>query len=86
MGRTTIYTQEHRVLAGLLRDLRDEAGLTQVELAERLGRTQTFVAKYETGQRRIDLVSLRSVCRALGVDLVSVAERFERAVEDAVSK
>lgn len=69
------------MLAGLLRDLRAEAGLTQVELAERLGRTQTFVAKYETGQRRIDLVSLRSVCQALGAELVSVVERFEREIE-----
>lgn len=66
----------------MLRDLRAEAGLSQAQFAERLGRTQTWVAKYETGQRRIDFLDLRVLCQALGVDVVSVVRRFELVVTE----
>ena len=68
------------MLIALLQRLRNEAGLRQVDLAERLGRPQSFVSKYETGERRLDLVELRDVSLALGVSLVDVVEQFERAI------
>jgi transcriptional regulator with XRE-family HTH domain len=46
-----------------LREARKEAGLTQVEVARRLGRSQSFVTKSETGERRLDVVELRSFAR-----------------------
>jgi transcriptional regulator with XRE-family HTH domain len=60
----------------LLREVRQEAGLRQSELAERLGRPQSYVSKYENGDRRLDLVELRELTDALGVDLVRLVERF----------
>jgi transcriptional regulator with XRE-family HTH domain len=77
VGRGAIYSDEHRQLVALLRELRREAGLTQVEVAERLGRPQSYVSKYEQGQRRVDLVDLRAVCNVLGVDLVEVVRRYD---------
>ena len=62
----TIYTPEHRWVVALLRTIRQEAGLRQVDVAQRLGRPQSFVSKYESGQRRLDLVELRAICGALG--------------------
>lgn len=75
-----IYTPEHRKLTALLRSLREDAGLTQVELAGRLRRSQSFVSKYENGQRRLDLVDLRRLARALKLSLPEVAARFEASL------
>ncbi len=80
MASKSIYSEEQRILVGLLRQLREEAGLRQVELAERLNRHQSFVSKYEAGQRRLDLIELRAVAGVLGVSLGELVRRFERAV------
>lgn len=72
-----IYTAEHRRLSALLRDLRDEAGLRQVDVAEALDVPQSFVSKYETGERRLDLIELRQVCQVLGTTLTNLVVRFE---------
>lgn len=68
---------DEKKLLRLLRQVRVEAGLTQAELAERVGRPQSFVSKYETGERRLDVLELREVCRALGVPLAAFANRLE---------
>lgn len=47
---------------------RMEAGLTQVQLAKRLSRPQSFVSKVERGERRLDLVEFLEVARAIGID------------------
>lgn len=65
-------------LRGLLRDVRVSAGLRQVDVAERLGKTQSYVSKYESGERRLTFVEVRDVCIAVGVPLVEFAKRFER--------
>jgi DNA-binding XRE family transcriptional regulator len=70
------HDSEHRRLTSFLRDLRDESGLRQIDLAERLGVHQSFVSKYEGGERRLDLIELQAVCDALGQDLVKVVRRF----------
>jgi transcriptional regulator with XRE-family HTH domain len=49
-----------------LRRARTEARLTQVEVARRLGRSQSFVTKAETGERRLDVVELRAFARIYG--------------------
>jgi transcriptional regulator with XRE-family HTH domain len=75
----TIYGREHRRLTALLRQLREEAGMTQAEVAKRLRHHQSYVSKYESGQRRLDLVELKAVAKALHVSLVSLVRRFERS-------
>lgn len=74
------YTAEHIKLQALLRQVRLEAELRQIDLAERLGETQSFVSKYEAGERRLDLVQLHRVCEALGVPLVELVRRFEEGI------
>lgn len=73
----SIHTEDYRRLCRRLRELRESAGLTQIELAERLGSSQSYVTKYETGDRRLDLIQLRSVCDALGVRLSKLAREFD---------
>ncbi len=69
-----------RALLDVLKAVRSEAGLTQAELARRLGVPQSFVSKYENGERRLDLLEARKVCHALGTSLVDVAQRLEDAL------
>ena len=76
----SIYSAEYLVFLKSLRSTRKRAGLTQQQFANRIGETQSFVSKCERGERRIDLVELRTMCRALGVRLPAFIERFERAV------
>ena len=64
----------------LLRKIRTEAGIRQADLAERLGRPQSFVSKYESGERRLDVIELWEVCRALEVPLVDFARRLEEMI------
>ena len=78
-----IYTPEHRRLTALLRSMRENAGLTQVELAARLKRSQAFVSKYENGQRRLDLVELRKLAIVLGTSLPEIVARFEASLATA---
>ena len=73
----SIYSAEYQRLCGLLRELRHEAGLTQVQVAARLGVPQSFVSKYESGERRLDVVELRHVAGALGVSLRDVLDRLD---------
>ena len=80
----SIHTAEYAALLGLLRDARSSAGLTQHQLAARLGQSQSFVAKMEVGQRRLDLVQLRTVCRALGTTLPEFVARLEERLAAGV--
>lgn len=74
----TIYTREYRVVLRLLREARRASGLTQVDLANKLAITQSLLSKMERGDRRIDVVELRALCTAIGLDLVDFVRRLER--------
>src|SRR5689334_18090231 len=69
--------QQKRLLV-LLRGIRLDAGLTQSELASRLARDQTFVSKYESGERRLDILELREVCQAIGTDFVTFIRKLDK--------
>ncbi len=74
--------EERSLVRTLLREYREAAGLRQQDLADRLGLPQSFVSKVESGERRLDVVELRSVCRALGVSLSEFAARLEGIVRE----
>lgn len=76
--RKSIYSPEQVELLRLLREKRRDAGLSQIELAKLLGRSQSFVSKYESGELRLDLVELNLICRALGISLSSFVRQFEK--------
>lgn len=78
--KKSIHSREYEILRLLLRDLRKAAGVTQVELAERLEETQSAVSKCERGERRLDLVQLRAWCQGVGIPLNKLVAEFERRV------
>ena len=63
-----------------LRLVRLEAGLTQWELAEKLRLDQSYVSRYESGDRRLDLVDIALVCRACGTDLLTFVSSLDLAI------
>lgn len=74
----SLHTPEYEHFRILLIGARLEAGLTQTEVSTRLGRPQSFVAKYEGGERRLDVVEFIQVCAALGVDPQTVLSELQR--------
>jgi transcriptional regulator with XRE-family HTH domain len=64
----SLRSPRHQQLLDELIALRKAKGLTQTQVAERLGRPQSFVAKYEGGERRLDVIEFLDVADALGAD------------------
>jgi len=70
------YSARHQRFRDLLRQIRVEAGLTQVQLAEKLGRPQSYVSKAEMGERRLDFIETLDFCEACGVGLEEFTARL----------
>lgn len=77
----SIHHPDYKKLLRLLRRAREDAGLTQEEVAIKLDEHQSFVSKYESGERRLDLVELRWICKALGINLSTLVKQFEKACQ-----
>lgn len=67
----------YKVLLQALIRARKDAGISQVELAARIGRRQTFVSKYETEERRLDVAEYIAIARAIGVEPCEVMDKAE---------
>ncbi|MSR57634.1 MAG: XRE family transcriptional regulator [Planctomycetaceae bacterium] len=75
----SIFTSAQENLQELLRQIRLGAGLRQSDLAEKLGQPQSFVSKYESGERRLDLLEVRQICHAVGISLGEFVDRLEKS-------
>jgi transcriptional regulator with XRE-family HTH domain len=73
--------EPYEVLRKLLVDARKNAGLTQAELAEKLGRLQSFVSKYERGERRLDVVEFRDVAIGMNLEPASFLAKFYKSLQ-----
>ncbi|WP_207688308.1 helix-turn-helix domain-containing protein [Desulfonema limicola] len=78
--KKSAYSPPQKALQKLLRQIRVDAGLRQNDLAELLDKPQSFVSKYESGERRLDLIELRYICRAIGISLEEFVRKFENIV------
>ena len=76
----SISTRSYAHFLAVLREEREKAGVTQDEMATRLGETQSFVSKCERGERRMDIVELREFCKAMGLTLEKFVKQLERGV------
>ena len=75
--RKSIHAREHVVLRELLTKRREELGLTQRDLGERLKVHHTLVGKVETGERRLDVVEFIDYCKALEIDPCEILKRLK---------
>lgn len=76
---TGLHTDAHRRLVSFLKEARESAGLSQYALADRLAVDQSYIAKYETGRRRIDVVEFLRITRAIGCDYRSILDPLQGA-------
>lgn len=74
----SLHQPEHQALRELLRQARHRAGLNQQTLAKRVNRPQSFVAKYEGGERRLDVIEFLAVCRAMDADPIKLLRALIR--------
>lgn len=86
MGGKKPWDNRRRRLQDMLREARAEAGLKQSELAARIGADQSFVSRYERGERRLDLIELETICKACGVRLSEFVAAFEADTRSAARK
>jgi transcriptional regulator with XRE-family HTH domain len=73
-----LRSPRHRALIAAIVESRKAAGLTQRQLAGKIGRSNSFVWKIEAGERRVDILEFVEVALALKVDPVTLFERFVR--------
>lgn len=68
----TIFSGDHRHLVDVLTQARHDSGLTQADLAARVGKDQTFISIVERGQRRVDVIEFIQLSKAMGRDPVAL--------------
>lgn len=73
-----IHSARHKRLVELLIESRREAGLTQAQVARGLGEHQSFIARLESGERRIDVVELLDLARVIGFDPLEIVADLAR--------
>jgi len=76
MATRANFAEKKRFLS-LVRQMRLDAGLRQADLARKLGEPQSFVSRYESGDRRLDVLELRQICGVLGVSLADFIKQLE---------
>jgi len=82
MRHSNVEVQREKLYT-LLKKFRQDKGIRQVELAQKLGVPQSFVSKYESGDRRLDLLELRQVCDAIGISLKEFIQELENSLNEA---
>jgi transcriptional regulator with XRE-family HTH domain len=76
--KITIYSKENQQLIDLMIQARLKMGITQAELAKLLEKPQSFVSKYENGERRLDVIEFITVCLVLKVDARKIFNKVLR--------
>lgn len=75
------YFDQQTVLVRLLKEIRQHSRLSQNEVANLLNKPQSFVSKYETGARRLDILEIRQICLVLGISLSKFSDLLDKALE-----
>lgn len=81
----SVFTDAYQVLLKTLVAARKDAGISQVELARRLGKPQPFVSYFERGERRVDVIEFYAIASALGYEPVALFERLAAELPDTVT-
>lgn len=77
----SIFSTGHHELVQIITDARKDSGLTQLQLSEKLGRSQSYVSNIERGQRRVDLLEFHAICVVLQRDPVEMFRETVQRIE-----
>ena len=68
----TIYSKEYKAILQKLKKARKKSGLTQTEIAKKLGKPQSFISKIENGERRLDIIELKKMLKLYKIDIKDI--------------
>lgn len=77
----TLGTNQHKALVAALIAAREAAGMTQTQLADALGEYQSFVARLESGERRIDVIEFIRLSRVMGFNAGEILHKVSGILE-----
>lgn len=77
-----IYDPKYKIFLQCLKDARSRSKMTQQEVAAALGCGQSYISKYEQGQKRLDIIEIRNICGCLGISLQELIVDFEERLEE----
>jgi transcriptional regulator with XRE-family HTH domain len=75
-------TSQREKLLLLLRELRKKSAIRQVDLANQLNVPQSFISKYESGARNLDILELRRICKLMGISLQDFVKKLEESLDE----
>ncbi len=78
----SVFTRKYNRFRELLIEARKEINLTQVELSVKLSRPQSYVSKYERGERRLDLIEFLEIAEALEIDPLAFIEKLLEEIQE----
>lgn len=81
VGGKSRDSKDQRIVEALLKELRINSGMRQVDVAAVLGVQQSIVSKYEVGERRLDILEVRHLCKMFGIPLVDFIKELEIRLE-----
>lgn len=76
---SSLHTSRYQVFRKLLIAARERSGLTQVQIAAQLGKPQSYISKYERGERRLDFPEFLALAEVMGIDVVDFLNAFKCA-------
>lgn len=77
---SSLHSHCYQIFRSLLVSARKESGLTQEQIAERLGKPQSFISKYERGERRLDFSEFIELADVLGIDIAIFINNYRAAL------
>jgi len=75
-------TRQREKFLLLLRELRQKSAMRQIDIAEQLDVPQSFISKYESGTRRLDILELRRICQLMGITLQDFVKKLEESLNE----
>ncbi len=82
MSKRNPYDKQREILRKILISARKNKGITQTQLAAQLNKPQSFVSKYENGDRLVDLVEIYQICQALNQSFAELTENFDSEINE----
>jgi transcriptional regulator with XRE-family HTH domain len=79
--KKSVHSEPYSVFAALLVSARKRAGMRQIELAQKLSKPQSFVSKFECGERRLDVIEFLTITDALGADPLAILSEAAKALK-----
>ena len=76
----SLHTAEYKIFLRVLKSARKKSGITQVQLADKLKQTQSYISKFERGELRLDIIQIRNVLIAMGIEPLHFFEEFEKQI------